>query len=138
MINRIKLAFFDEIADIGNLENRRAVGCQQKRNPGDKPVEVCDMGKNVIGDNEIGLAVGRFDDLRRVARKKTLHDIEIRCPCGRARTRRRINAQSRHSRLAENAEHAAIIAADLDNQALRPQLQFGDGAPCCLGKVPDQ
>ena len=136
VIDGVELAMVEQVLQVGRLDHGDAAGLHQDGDPLDEAVEVRHVGQHVVRMNDVGaLSLGReprgqilaeeFDDGGNAAL------FGFACDVGR-----RLDPQYRDGRLGVVLEQVAVIAGDLDHQALRPKLALADQAGDQRPRVP--
>src|SRR5215471_13324371 len=116
VINSVKLALFDHIDSISKFKNRHAGRLEKPREPGDKIIDVVNVGYHVIRDHDVRqLAIaGQMFGASRPEEIVPRGYADGICP--RYGPVGRINAEAANPPLDEVAQQVSIIAGNLDNE----------------------
>ena len=121
MVDGVELVLGDQPLEVRELERDHALGREQARHAGDEVVEVGHLGEHVVADDQVGLpALG--------AQRLGERDAEELDP-GRDALGERdlghvgggLDAEHGHAERQEMLQQIAVVARQLDHQAVRPE-----------------
>ena len=78
--------------------------------------------EQVVGEQQVGAPALAPQLPRDLAAEERLERRHARLARRRGRARRRVDAEDRHARRGERAQHAAVVAAGLDHERARTEL----------------
>ncbi len=122
VVDRVELDLVDELPDVRNLDHGDAVRLQEPGDALDEPVEIGNVRENVVCVDDVCTSP-LVDETRGQLATEELDDR--RDPtlafgnCGDVR--RRLDTQHGDAGLLVVLEKVAVVAGDLDGQALRPK-----------------
>lgn len=122
MVNGIKLAMFDQILNIGNLDDGQAVLLQQGADAFNQPVAVRDVRQDIVGDDDVRPFPFVPQSLGELFPEKGAQGGNASRLSGFSRSLGRVDAQDWNALLHEAPKHISIIAGDLHYEATAIEL----------------
>ena len=138
VVDRVELAVVDQVADVGVLDRGDAVVREQDRDALHEAVESRHVRHHVVGDDHVGARAGVDEPPRQVGAEEL---AQGRHAGGLRRVRllgRRVDAEHRHALLDEVAQQVAVVAGELDDEAVAPEAPFLDQPQRVLARVAQQ
>jgi len=123
VVDGVELVAFDQALQMRELERHGSRRLKQRADPGDERVQIRNLREHVVAQDEIGLAALQ-DELDRELAPEEL-DQRLDAP-GRGRLSdigRGLDAQRRDALLDEVLEQVAVVAPELDDEALGPERE---------------
>ena len=123
VVDGVELVLRDQPLQVRELERDDALRLEQERHAGDEVVEVRHLRQHVVADDEVGpLALGdelgrqplaeELDPARYALLHRDLGDVGGR-----------LDAEHRHAQRQEVLQQIAVVAGQLDHQAVGPKPQ---------------
>ncbi len=121
MVDRVVLEVLDQLREMRELEGRRSVRGEQRRDPRSEVVDVGHLREDVVAQHEVGparllcklpseLRAEELHDRRNAARDRGLCNVE-----------RRLDTEHGDALRQEVLEQVAVVRGELDDQAARPE-----------------
>ncbi len=123
VIDGVELVLLDQVGEMRKLQRNDAFGLQQQLQATNKVIEIRHLRQNIVTDQEVGLAscTDQFGGKRRAeeihARRHALGD------CRFGHIGRRFDAKDRNALRQKMLQQIAVIAGDLDHEAVFIQPQ---------------
>ena len=109
------------------LERRRPLGREQRRDAGDEVVDVRDLREDVVAEHEVGRAALLGE--RAVRSSAPKNSVTVSTPArdrGLRDVQRRLDAEHRDAVREEVLEEVAVVRRDLDDEAVGPEPEALD------------
>ena len=119
VIDGVELVLFDQVLQVREFKRDHPALLQQRLGAADEIVEVRHVRQHVVAENEIGLAVRGFEFLGERYAKEIDRDRDAFALGDFGCVGRRLDAHDvGHAERREVLEQIAVIARDLDDEAL--------------------
>ncbi len=122
VVDRVEFIIVDQGLDVGTLDHGHACVLQQRRHSGDKAVRIGDMRQHVVRDDEVGLLSLGAQLPGQIETEKGVHRVHARGARRLDGALRRIDTEHGNACLDEILQHISVIAGDLGDQRIRPEL----------------
>ena len=122
VVDRVKLAVVDQILNVRDFDDDHTVFLQEDPDTFHEPVEVGDVGQDVVGDDHV-----RSDAFVAQPRGQLITEEGAQGPNpgllgNPGRSLRRIDPKDRDAPLHEVLQHIPIVARELHDEAVRAEL----------------
>ena len=123
VVDRVELVLRHQPLEVRKLQRDHAFRLQQERHAGDEVVEVGHLGQDVVADDQIGAlpsatsASASATPKNSTLRRNALVDRDLGDVGGR------FDAEHRHAERQEMLQQIAVVARELDDQAVRSEAE---------------
>jgi hypothetical protein len=127
VVDGVELVLLDELLQVRELDRDDALGPEQRGDARDKAVQIGHLGEDVVADDQVGHGpLAR--ELRSQLGAEELGERGNALVLGHlGHVEGRLDAENGDALLDEPLEQVAVVARDLDNQAVGRELQpLGD------------
>ena len=121
MVDGVELVPLHEVAHVGHFEDGLAVVGEKEREAFEEAVRVGRVGEHVVGDHEVGARALGHQGLGEIAGEELAPRLHANPLGGAGGTGRRVDTEHGDAALCEVAEEVAVIARQLDHQAIRTE-----------------
>ena len=123
VVDGVELVLGDQPREMRELERDHALGREQARHAGDEVVEVGHLGEHVVADDQVGLPalgaqrLGERDAEELDPGRNALGERDL------GHVRGGLDAEHRHAKRQEMLQQIAVVARQLDHQAVRAERE---------------
>ena len=128
VVDRVELAMVDHRLDGRVLDGDDAVLGEQRGETGDEVVEIGDVRHHVVGHHGVGGTTLVEDPFGQRAPEEAGDRVDPDRPGGLGRTGCGIHAEGGNARGHRGAQQVAVVARDLDDEAVVVETERGDQA----------
>src|SRR5262249_24553518 len=121
MVDLVELIAEHRLQQVRKFDRADAPRLQDDGQAFDKGIEVRNLGKNVIANNQVGLDTLLDQFSRYLDSKKTYHCRNPALSSGRGHVRRGVDAEDRNALAHKELQEVSIVAADFNHPARRPE-----------------
>ena len=119
MVDGVELAVIDEVLHVGNLDHGHAPRLEQLRDALHHPVEVGHVGEDVVGVDHVGALAERGQVAGDLGAEELTESGDAPLVAGHpGDVRGRLDAEHRDALVMVVLEQVAVVARDLDHQAV--------------------
>src|SRR4051812_16016314 len=118
VINGIEFDVLDEVLQVGNFDHGNTVVLQDRADPGDETVRVCDVGEHVVCMHDVGLLSARRKLASELLGKEVDQRRDARFHGHPGRSIGGIDPEYRDLQLDIVSQQVAVIARELDYKAV--------------------
>jgi len=123
VIDIVELVLLQQVQHMVEFERRDAGRLQQLGESGDEVVQVRHVGDDVVGRHQIGRVPFRPQLPRRLPPEEQHLHRDAQLAPGGSDVGRRLDAEHRHALRQEPAQQIAVVRGDLDDLAVRAELE---------------
>src|SRR6266851_544939 len=132
VVDRVELERLDHRLDVGDLDDRHAVRLQHLGDARDKTVEVAYVGEHVVGVHDIRESAFAMQLVRDLGAKEFCQSVDSALARPLRDVGGRLDPEHRHAGLLVELQQVAVIAGQLDDEAVAPEPAGLDDAPGAL------
>ena len=136
VVDGVELDVLHEVASVGELEGDPTARLQQRGETGDEAVDVRHVGEDVVAEDEVRLPALRRQFRGELASEEPREGRDTGGHGDLGDVRGRLDAEARHAGGDEVLQQIAVVAGDLDHEALPSEVPVAEMRGRGLRRMP--
>ena len=127
VVDGVELIALDQPDQVRELDRDDALRREDRLHAGREVVEIGDVGEDVVGDQEVGAAALGGEPIGDLAAEELDHGLDALLARGLGHVGGGLDAQGRDAELDHMLEQVAVVAGELDDEAVGVEAEAVDG-----------